>query len=249
MELLGAVGLAIAFTLLAMRLLAPAPSAVMAGRAISDELAPYLARYGPPQYSSHEEELFVRDFFRDRRDGVFVDVGAGHYRDRNNTYYLERHLGWSGIAVDAQAKFAADYAKHRPRTRFYTFFVADRSDERARLFVGRSDLFSSSNEGFTASATGVAAESTVPTITLDDLLTRTGLTRVDFLSVDVELAEPKVLGGFDLARVPPALVCIEAHPPVRQAILDYFARRGYTVVGRYLRADPQNLWFRPPPEG
>ena len=48
-----------------------------------------------------------------------------------------------------------------------------------------------------------------------------------------------------MQRFQPALVCIEAHPEVRQQILDYFAQRNYVVIGKYLRADPQNLYFRP----
>jgi hypothetical protein len=38
---------------------------------------------------------------------------------------------------------------------------------------------------------------------------------------------------------------VEANPEVRQQILDYFARHHYTVIGKYLRADPKNLYFRP----
>jgi hypothetical protein len=83
------------------------------------------------------------------------------------------------------------------------------------------------------------------TITLDDLLSSQGIERVDFLSMDIELHEPQALAGFNLQKYQPALVCIEAHPQVRQQILDYFAARGYVVVGKYLRADPQNLWFAP----
>ena len=40
-----------------------------------------------------------------------------------------------------------------------------------------------------------------------------------------------MLAGFDIARFKPALVCIEAHPEVRQAILDYFAARHYVLIG------------------
>src|SRR5688572_649659 len=81
----------------------------LASRAISDEVGPLIEKYGPAPFSSHEEDLFIRDFFQDRRGGVFLDVGSGHYRNRSNTYYLESALGWSGIAVDAQAKYTADY--------------------------------------------------------------------------------------------------------------------------------------------
>jgi len=77
------------------------------------------------------------------------------------------------------------------------------------------------------------------------LLDHENVTHVDLLSIDVELHEPQVLAGFDIARFRPALVCIEAHPEVRQAILDYFAAHRYVVVGRYLRADLLNLYFAP----
>jgi hypothetical protein len=85
----------------------------------------------------------------------------------------------------------------------------------------------------------------VPTITLNDLLPKHGIEKFDFLSMDIELSEPKALAGFDLRRFSPQLVCIEAHDEVRQFILDYFARNGYVIVGRYLPADEHNLYFTP----
>jgi hypothetical protein len=63
--------------------------------------------------------------------------------------------------------------------------------------------------------------------------------------MDIELAEPSALRGFDIDRYRPRLVCIEAHPDVRQFILDYFHRAGYVVVGKYLRVDVSNLYFTP----
>jgi FkbM family methyltransferase len=212
---------------------------------LDDELRPFVERLGEPRYSSHQEELFVRDFFNDKRDGVFVDVGAGHYRDRSNTYYLESELGWSGLAVEPLVEFAEDYRRHRPRTRFVPMFVSAASDEKARLYVGRNTLFSSANADFTSGFTDVARSVDVATITLDDLLAAERVGRIDFLSIDIELHEPEALAGFTIERHRPALVCIEAHPQVRQQILDYFTARGYVIVGKYLRADPQNLWFAP----
>ena len=151
------------------------------------------------------------------------------------------------------AQFADDYLTHRPRTRFFSFFVSDVSDANATLHEADGNpLVASSNQGFAARAGTEAPKPvhstravTVPTVRLTDLLSRVGIERFDFLSVDVELAEPKVLAGFDISRFRPSLVCIEAHPQVRQQILDYFAAHGYVLLGRYLRADLQNLYFAP----
>ena len=93
------------------------------------------------------------------------------------------------------------------------------------------ELVTSSDRDFTERFGKGAKEVTAPTITLTDLLVHQSLTHVDFVSIDVELHEPQVLAGFDLGRFRPSLVCIEAHPEVRQQILDYFARRDYVVVG------------------
>jgi FkbM family methyltransferase len=214
------------------------------------ELEP-LQKYGlANRHSRNFEELIVRDFFQDKRDGVFLDVGANHYRNENNSYFLETSLGWSGIAVDALSEFAADYKTHRPRTRFVAMFASDVPDSTVKFFVPADDsMASSSTPGHTVrhGAPGTARE--VPTTTLNALLAEAGISKVDFMSMDIELAEPKALAGFDVERYQPALVCIEGHPEVRQQILDYFARHHYTVVGKYLRMDPQNIYFTPLKEG
>lgn len=215
-------------------------------------------RFGPDRSSEHAEEWIVRDFFNDEPGGTFVDVGAAHATIASNTYFLESRLGWSGVAVDALVEYADTYRSTRPRTQFFTFFVGDRSDDVATIHIaGDNLLVSSATPEFTArraseskareefrSKDGDAARA-VATITLNDLLTRAGVARVDFISMDIELAEPMALAGFDIAKWRPRLVCIEAHPEIRQQLLDYFTARRYTVAGKYLRADVANLWFVP----
>jgi len=115
------------------------------------------------------------------------------------------------------------------------------------MFYNRQNsLVTSATKDFTTrEGGGTPAEIEAPTITLDDLLTQEKVDRIDFLSMDIELAEPKALAGFYLRRFSPGLVCIEAHREVRQFLLDYFHDRGYVVVGKYLPADTMNLYFAP----
>ena len=202
--------------------------------------------YGSARFSANEEEWIIRDFFQDRRGGVFVDVGAAHYRSLSNTYYLEHELGWSGIAVEPLRHFADDWARYRSRTRFRAFFVSDVSDDRVKLYTYDENFAASSSDRSWVERFGNnPREVPTVTITLNDLLDREKIQTFDFLSMDIELAEPKALAGFDIERFRPSLVCIEAHPEVRQQILDYFARHGYVLIGKYLRVDDQNLYFSP----
>ena len=209
----------------------------------------FAEKYGPDHYSEREEEWLIRDFFGDRRDGVFVDIGANHYRAASKTYYLESRLGWRGIAVEPQQQFAADYAKFRPKTKFLPFFVSDVSNETAKLYVtSKTSLVASADKAFVEQFGTADEVREVPTITLTDLLTAEKLDRIDFLSIDIELHEPYALRGFDIARFKPSLICIEGLAPVRQQILDYFTRHGYALIGKYMWVDLENMYFAPLPD-
>ena len=211
------------------------------------EIQPIESKYGASRYSRDVEELLIRDYFQDRRDGVFLDVGANHYRDDSNTFYLESQLGWSGVAVDALDEFADDYRLHRPRTRFVAAFVSEAPGNTVRFFVPNENKLVASVSGEFAHRQsgfpGLPRE--VPTTTLNVILDQARLSSLDLLSMDIELSEPKALAGFDIERYQPSLVCIEAHPEVRQQIVDYFARHGYTIVAKSLACGFEELYFKP----
>ena len=87
----------------------------------------------------------------------------------------------------------------------------------------------------------------VKTITLNELLDQRGVEKIDFLSMDIEQAEPAALAGFDIERFRPELVCIEATESVRKAIAAYFDAHGYERIDAYLSYDPVNWYYRPRP--
>jgi FkbM family methyltransferase len=206
---------------------------------------------GKPLYSQHNEELIVRDYFQDRRDGVFLDVGCASPIQDSNTYYLEKHLGWSGIAVDALPEFAQSWERKRPRSRFFNFYVSDHADTVEPFY--RSALRGTSSGRKDQKGPGGRAvpleEIKVPTTTLNKLLDTNGVARIDFLSMDIEGHEPPALAGFDIERFRPALACVEAKPANRDAIKRYFAEHGYEQLERYLEHDTVNYYFAPKAKG
>ena len=212
----------------------------------TQELEPFAERYGPSHDTQFGEEWLVRDFFQDRRGGVFVDVGANHYRVHSMTYYLETQLGWSGVAIEPQRSFAADWAAHRPRTKLFAMFASDTAGDGVKCYVPETThaLNASGHPNIVPVPT---TETTVPSTTITAALEAAGIEAVDFLSMDIELFEPQALKGFDIDRFRPALACIEAHLVVRQQIVDYFDAHGYVLVAKYLRADVNNLYFTPGP--
>jgi FkbM family methyltransferase len=196
------------------------------------------------RYSLYDEELIIRDFFQDRRDGFFVDVGCAWPVDANNTYYLEKHLGWTGIGIDALSDYAEGWRTQRPGSKFFAYLVTDRSDTQEAFFrspntglsstdprLARGDLFGEALE---------PEEIRVPSITLDDLLQREGVTKVDLLAMDIEGHELTALRGFDIERFRPELVVVEGQ---RRAVHRYFRQHGYELLDRYLPFDRVNRYY------
>lgn len=211
----------------------------------SAELNWLVKKYGEKYYSQGDEELIIRDFFKDRRGGFFVDVGASHYEDNSTTYYLDRNLGWFGLAIDAIPEYEEGYTAYRRRTQFFSFFVSDRSDERVKFHITVSNKRLSTYRKGRAEESGDIQEVEVMTITLNKLLEIVGIDHIDFLSMDIERAEPAALAGFDIQTYRPELVCIEAHPEVLDQILFYFEKNGYGVIEKYKEIDTLNLYFTP----
>lgn len=208
------------------------------------------ASLGAALYSQYDEELLVRDFFGDARNGFFVDVGAGHYRDMNMTFFLEEQRGWRGIAVDANPTFAKAYAEHRPHTKFFAYFVADKAEPARPFFLDDAVwALGSGDKSYLAEAGPEAGlhvhEIAIPSITLDALLEREGAPKVDFLSMDIEQGEPAALAGFDINRWKVELACIEMQTAVAPVIREYMAKHGYVPVKHNADLDKINTYFAP----
>ena len=205
--------------------------------------------YGPPNYSQGEEETLVRAFFKDRTGGFFLDVGASHFQKDSTTYYLEKHLGWRGIAIDALEEFRSDYERHRKSTQFFAFFVTNRAETAKEFYVYTRDTRISSGSleqlrGLPRVKDRYIKKTAVPTITLDRLLSAQAVQKVDFLSMDIEGSEPEALEGFDIERYRPELICIEVQTYTRERLFQYFASHGYVPIERYRPVDAVNHYFQ-----
>jgi FkbM family methyltransferase len=196
-------------------------------------------------YSQGSEELVIRHFFADREGGVFVDVGCFHWKQHSTTYYLEAHLGWSGVGIDALPWLRAGYEKNRKATRFFNYLVGAESGGTETLFAA-GPLSTTDEARIDAWMPGKEKQPIeVEKITLDDLLTEAGVAKIDFLSMDIEGGEAGALEGFDIAKYAPGLVCIEIAPANLERVQAYFAKHDYELLEQYRPYDAVNWYYAP----
>ena len=227
---------------------------LLAGGAQAEPPGDEFLTEGRAHYSQGKEELIIRHFFGDERGGFFLDVGSYKWMELSTTLYLEEHLGWTGIAIDANSEFAKGFEENRPGTKFFSYIVTDHSGGELTFYVAEgSEGISSVDRSWIANffraffpnAKPKVREVTVPTITLNDLLDREGVEKIDLLSMDIEGHEPEALAGFDIRRFRPRLVCIESNPKLRAKLLNYFIENGYERIEAYDAHDVGNWYFRP----
>jgi FkbM family methyltransferase len=206
-----------------------------------------LLESGKALYSQGKEELIIRHFFKDRRDGFYVDLGCWQWETASTTLYLERHLGWSGLAIDALPHLRDAWVANRPRAKFLNYLVTDHSGTFEKFYA--AGPLSSTEKGhvkeFTGTDSPAVREISVPTITMNELLEQNGVKKIDFLSIDIEESEPPALAGFDIERYKPELVGIEVSASVRDKIAAYFAAHNYERIDEYLKYDTVNWYYRP----
>ncbi len=202
------------------------------------------------RYSQFGEELCIRDFFQDRRDGFFLDVGCAFPQRNSTTFYLDKHLGWTGIGVDAVSTYAKHWAKDRPDSKFLNFLISDHSDTEDTFYRAKWPEVSSAIKEMVETPAGLDqpydyTEIKVRTITIDKLLEDNGIEKIDFMSMDIEGFQMTALAAFDIQKYQPELVCIEAYRPDRPKINAWFEERGYKRIDRYLKHDHINWYYTP----
>lgn len=165
--------------------------------------------------------------FNEMRAGYFVDIGAHDGITLSNTYLLEARYQWTGICIEANPITYEKLRKNRRSTCVNT--CLDQS-EREVDFVcndvlgGIADRDVRNNDA-DASALKVTRLKARPLI---DILKECKAPRlIDYLSIDVEGAEERVLGGFDFTAHTFKAITIELP---NEHLRGVFKNHGYILL-------------------
>jgi FkbM family methyltransferase len=185
----------------------------------------------------HQDEVrLVWNFFKQKTNGVFVDVGANHPTILSQTWFLEQQ-GWSGVLVEPIPEMFKLLCEQRPRSRAVQAAVGAESGE-ADLLLGVIHQHSTLAPVLGDPLSGKKIR--VPLRTLDSILAGAGVTTMDFLSIDVEGLELQVLQGLNLEKYAPGLILVEEHRH-DYTKHNHLRRHGYRLV----RRTGWNNWYVP----
>ena len=185
-------------------------------------------------YAMDGEDIAVLDYFKNKKSGFYVDVGCYHPVHRNNTYLLHKK-NWNGINIDT-SQFSIDLFNFmRPHDLNYNCAISNKN-ETIKLFYQKELSQLSTTEISQAKTVfqGNIKEKKIQAFTLNEILNRGKYKKIkiDFLDIDVEGADYKVLEGLSFEKFKPELICVEIYDKkIKDSkIYKFLNEKNYTLI-------------------
>ena len=161
-------------------------------------------------YSFGTIDILVNYFFKNKHDGFYVDVGCQNPISNNNTYLLYKNKNWNGMNIDLDQKNIDLFNLVRKRDLNIKAAVSSGNFKKKIYFYHSKSAINTLEKKISNFQNAkVKKIIDVDTVTLNQLLFKNNIKKIDFLSVDVEGHEINVLNGFNIKKYSPQLVVVE----------------------------------------
>ncbi len=188
--------------------------------------------------SKDQDKWVVREIFKNKKNGFFVDLAATNGFHQNNTYFLEKKLNWRGVCIEPNKNFFKKLIKLR-NVKCFCEIVSSKIENVNYLNNGGvggiiGDKFDNNNKKRKDLIQKALKNNRVEnrqSKTLYEILKKAKAPKViDYLSLDVEGAELEVLKNFPFKKYKFLSMTIERPPKQLNKIL---FKNGYVFVKNY----------------
>ena len=185
-------------------------------------------------YSMDGEDVEIFGYFKNKKNGFYVDVGAYHPIERNNTMLLYRQ-GWEGINIDISS-FSIKLFNHlRPRDINLNLAIS-RNERDVEMYFQKklSQLSTIKKNQAEKSFQGNIKIKKINSKTLTSVLDNSRFKgrKIDLLDIDVEGADIDVLESLDFGRYSPEIICVEVIEENNEGsrIFNFLREKGYKKI-------------------
>lgn len=182
--------------------------------------------------------------------GFFIEAGANDGISQSNTYLYEKKYEWIGLLVEPNPVKCSECKSNRPNsivenyalvssnyssdTILGDFTHTDYCSSLMSMVLDKGDWSDEVMHDSQRLRMELGNIIKVPAITLNVLLEKHGIKKVDFFSLDVEGYEISVLNGFNIEKYLPTYILIETTTYENRinVIFEYMKNKGYKMVER-----------------
>ena len=161
-------------------------------------------------YSFGTVDLLINYFFKNKFNGFYVDVGCQNPISDNNTYLLHKNKNWKGINIDLDPENIKLFNISRPNDININEALSSSVKEMDLYFYHKKSAINTLSKDIADRQNAKVKEiKKISTTTLDLILEKNNVQKIDYLSIDVEGHEFEVLSGFSIQKYNPDIVSIE----------------------------------------
>ena len=167
-------------------------------------------KYQKTSYSFNGVDLIIDYIFKNKKNGFYLDIGAQHPVSNNNTFILFQK-GWEGINIDLDKKNIDLFNIAIPNDLNLNLAISDSEEEVDLFFYHDSSPINTLNKNVSDFQKAKVKEiKKIETKILNNVLYDLDFqNQIDYMNIDVEGNEDKVLNGFDIKKYKPYVISIE----------------------------------------
>ncbi|XP_064103080.1 uncharacterized protein LOC135213114 isoform X2 [Macrobrachium nipponense] len=200
---------------------------------------PYnFTRHWRRYFSQYNQSIYLtEELLRGMRNGIFVELGALDGETHSNTVFLERELGWTGLLIEPLPEGFRNLTK-KGRKAYSINAGAALTNKSA---IEHFKVYDYNSLGLSHITNKTSKTVAIKTFPLYTMLLAVNITTIDFLSLDVEGDELKVLQTMPWDKVQVRVMCVEINHVEggAPAVINYMEKQGYILLSvRYIDA-----WF------
>ena len=200
-------------------------------------------------YSQEGEDMILRRIFEGRKEGFYVDVGAYHPILHSNTYFFYR-MGWRGINIEPNTEYIRLFHQYRARDINLPIGVSDVSTN-LKYYMFNEPALNTFEEDIAKRPTRnekqyyPTGETAIKVQRLETILQEhlPENRKIDFISVDVEGHEFKVIRSNDWKMFRPRCLLVEVLDSNLEEIIRSELHRFMSEVDYTLNAKTANTIF------
>jgi FkbM family methyltransferase len=160
-------------------------------------------------YSQGSMDLILSIIFKNKLNGIYIDVGCQHPIKNNNTYLLFKK-GWKGVNIDLDKANIDLFKFNRPNDYNFTEAVSDKIENLDLFYYHQKSPINTLDKNVSDKQNSkIEKIIKIKTDTLSNVLDKTSINNIDILSIDVEGFELKVLKGLDFNKYIPKVIIVE----------------------------------------
>lgn len=187
-----------------------------------------------------QDQYVYEHFFKDKKNGIFIDIGANDGITFSNSYFFEKECGWSGICVEPIPATFESLNSIRdclciqgcigPKRETAKFLCISGPLEMLSGIVKRYDPKHTLRIEKELKVAGGSYEVIdVECYTVNQLLAFNGIDHVDFLSLDTEGGELQILKSIDFKKFQIDVIAVENNYS-NPKFTSFMKRKGYRLV-------------------